>query len=154
VSGIITYVGVLQHLGATDMLGQVAADMNAPILAVLFVCCVAKSVSAFAYTTAMLAALVPRPIPLVASGEIPGWALICAIGICASIVDISPFSSVGAVLVASAPAGPTAHDPVADAVGPALGDHRARRGDRRAGAARDGPATLIAPTPWSWSSPL
>jgi hypothetical protein len=51
---------------------------------------------------AMLAALVPLAIPLVASGEIPGWALICAIGICASIVDISPFSSVGAVLVASA----------------------------------------------------
>ncbi|GAA1680958.1 hypothetical protein MMUR_06550 [Mycolicibacterium murale] len=102
VSGIITYVGVLQHLGATDMLGQVAADMNAPILAVLFVCCVAGLVSAFASTTAMLAALVPLAIPLVASGEIPGWALICAIGICASIVDISPFSSVGAVLVASA----------------------------------------------------
>ena len=103
VSGIITYVGVLQHLGATDMLGQIAADMDAPVLAVLFVCCVAGLVSAFASTTAMLAALVPLAIPLVASGEIPGWALICAIGICASIVDISPFSSVGAVLVASAP---------------------------------------------------
>jgi di/tricarboxylate transporter len=103
VSGIITYVGVLQHLGATDMLGELAANMDAPVLAVLFVCCVAGLVSAFASTTAMLAALVPLAIPLVASGEIPGWALICAIGICASIVDVSPFSSVGAVLVASAP---------------------------------------------------
>lgn len=103
VSGIITYVGVLQEFSATDMLGELAADMDAPILAVLFICCVAGLISAFASTTAMLAALVPLALPLVAAGDVPGWALMCAIGICASIVDISPFSSVGAVLVASTP---------------------------------------------------
>lgn len=101
VSGIITYVSVLQELGAITMLGDLAADMDAPLVAVLFICVVAGLISAFASTTAMLAALVPLAIPLVTAGDVPGWALICAIGICASIVDISPFSSVGAVLVSS-----------------------------------------------------
>ncbi len=49
----------------------------------------------------MLAALVPLALPLIAEGGIPGWALICAIGVCASIVDVSPFSTVGATYVAT-----------------------------------------------------
>lgn len=101
VTGIITYVGVLQELGALDMLGERAADLDVPILAAFLVCLVAALVSAFASTTAMLALLVPLAIPLIGAGGIPGWALICAIGICASIVDVSPFSSVGATIVAT-----------------------------------------------------
>jgi hypothetical protein len=41
-------------------------------------------------------------LPLVASGDVPGWALISALAVCASIVDVSPFSTVGATLIASA----------------------------------------------------
>ena len=49
----------------------------------------------------MLAALVPLALPLISEGGIPGWAMICAIGVCASIVDVSPFSTVGATYVAT-----------------------------------------------------
>ncbi len=49
----------------------------------------------------MLAALVPLSLPLISEGGVPGWALICAIGVCASIVDVSPFSTVGATYVAT-----------------------------------------------------
>lgn len=101
VTGIITYVGVLQELGTLNMLGERAADLDVPILAALLVCFVAALVSAFASTTAMLALLVPLALPLIDAGGIPGWAMICAIGICASIVDVSPFSSVGATIVAT-----------------------------------------------------
>jgi len=41
-------------------------------------------------------------VPLAASGGVAGWALISAMGVCASIVDVSPFSTTGALLVASA----------------------------------------------------
>ena len=61
--------------------------------------------SAFASTTGILAALVPLALPLAQSGTVPGWALICALGVCASIVDISPFSTTGATLIASAAEG-------------------------------------------------
>ena len=63
---------------------------------------IAGLVSAFASTTGILAALVPMAVPLAASGGVTGWALISAMGVCASIVDVSPFSTTGALLIASA----------------------------------------------------
>ncbi len=102
VGGIITYVGVLQEMGAVDMLGDAAAGLTVPLLAALVICAVGGLVSAFASTTGILAALVPLAIPLAQQGAIPGWALICALAVCSSLVDVSPFSTVGATLVASA----------------------------------------------------
>ncbi|MER5673200.1 SLC13 family permease [Pseudonocardia alni] len=101
VGGIITYVGVLQEIGSVDLLGDLAASLTVPLLAALVICAVCGLVSAFASTTGILAALVPLAIPLVQQGGIPGWALICALGVCSSIVDVSPFSTVGATLVAT-----------------------------------------------------
>ncbi|MEX3652955.1 MULTISPECIES: SLC13 family permease [Mycolicibacterium] len=101
VGGIITFVGVLDNLGSVDLLGEFAGHIGVPLLSALFICLVAGLVSAFASTTGMLAALVPLALPLVAAGGIPGWALMCALGVCASIVDVSPFSTVGATLVAT-----------------------------------------------------
>ena len=103
VGGIITYVGVLESMGALDMLGDFAAGMSVPLVAALTICFIGGLLSAFASTTGMLAALVPLAIPLVATGGIPGWAMICALAICAFIVDVSPFSTVGATIVATTP---------------------------------------------------
>jgi di/tricarboxylate transporter len=103
VGGIVTFVGVLQKLGAVDLLGQAAMDVGTPMLAALIICMTAGLVSAFASTTGILAALVPLAVPLATSGAVSDWALICALSVCASIVDVSPFSTTGATLVASAP---------------------------------------------------
>jgi di/tricarboxylate transporter len=102
VGGIITYVGVLQTMGTVDLLGEAARHVGAPLLTALVICFIAALVSAFASTTGILAALVPLALPLVASGDVAGWALISALAVCASIVDVSPFSTVGATLVATA----------------------------------------------------
>lgn len=103
VGGIVTFVGVLQKLGSVDLLGRGAIGVGTPLLAALVVCMIAALVSAFASTTGVLAALVPLAVPLAASGEIAGWALITALGVCATLVDASPFSNTGATLIASAP---------------------------------------------------
>jgi hypothetical protein len=102
VGGIVTFVGVLQHMGAVDFLGEGARHVGSPIAAALIICAVGGLVSAFASTTGVLAALVPLALPLVASGEVAGWAMISALGICSSIVDVSPFSTTGATVVAAA----------------------------------------------------
>ncbi len=102
VGGIVTFVGVLQHLGAVDLLGQSALGIGSPLAAAMVVCMIAALVSAFASTTGVLAALVPMAVPLAASGEVAGWALITALGVCATVVDASPFSNTGATLIASA----------------------------------------------------
>ena len=104
VGGIVTFVGVLQKMGAVDLLGQAAKQVGTPMVAALTICAVSGLISAFASTTGILAALVPLTLPLVAAGGVAGWALICALGVCASIVDCSPFSTTGATLVASAAA--------------------------------------------------
>ncbi|NMR29234.1 SLC13 family permease [Crystallibacter degradans] len=101
VGGIITFVGVLQEIGAVDLLGEAASQAGAPLVAALCICIIGGLVSAFASTTGMLAALVPLAIPLVADGNIAGWAVIAALGVCSSVVDVSPFSTVGATLVAT-----------------------------------------------------
>ncbi|GAA2000357.1 SLC13 family permease [Brevibacterium samyangense] len=103
VGGIITFVGVLQHMGAVDMLGEAAKSIGAPLVAAFVLCAVGGLVSAFASTTGILAALVPLALPLVADGHLPGWALIAALGVCSAVVDVSPYSTLGATVVATAP---------------------------------------------------
>ena len=103
VGGIVTFVGVLQRLGAIDLLGRGAVSVGTPLLAALIICMTAGLVSAFASTTGILAALVPLAVPLATSGGVSDWALISALSVCAAIVDVSPYSTTGATLVASAP---------------------------------------------------
>jgi di/tricarboxylate transporter len=101
VGGIITFVGVLQTMGSVERLAQAAGKAGTPIVAALVICIIGALVSAFASTTGILAALVPLALPLVASGGVPGWAMISALAVCSSIVDVSPYSTVGATLVAT-----------------------------------------------------
>jgi di/tricarboxylate transporter len=102
VGGIVTFVGVLQRMDAVNLLAHAAMNVGTPLVAALVICMIAGLVSAFASTTGILAALVPLAVPLATSGGVAGWALICAMGVCASIVDVSPFSTTGALLIASA----------------------------------------------------
>jgi Na+/H+ antiporter NhaD/arsenite permease-like protein len=74
VGGIVTFVGVLQTMGAVTLLGETASRIGAPLVASLVICIVGALVSAFASTTGILAAVVPLAVPLVADGGISGWA--------------------------------------------------------------------------------
>ena len=102
VGGIVTFVGVLQHMKAVDLLGHAAMNVGTPLVAAFVICAIAGLVSAFASTTGILTALVPMAVPLATSGGVAGWGLMSALGVCASIVDASPFSTTGALIVASA----------------------------------------------------
>lgn len=102
VGGIVTYVGVLQSLDAVNLLGRQVTALGTPLVAAVGICMIAALVSAFASTTAVLAALVPMAVPLAASGAVPGWALITTLGVSATVVDVSPFSNTGATLIAAA----------------------------------------------------
>ncbi|WP_153505045.1 SLC13 family permease [Cumulibacter manganitolerans] len=104
VGGIVTYIGVLRSMGALDTLGELAARVHAPLVGAVLILMVGALMSAFVSTTGILASLVPLAIPIVASGAVPGWALIAALGVCSSLVDVSPFSTVGATLTATSDA--------------------------------------------------
>jgi di/tricarboxylate transporter len=102
VGGIVTFVGVLQRLDAVNLLGHAAMNVGTPLVAAFVICMIAGLVSAFASTAGILAALVPMAVPLATSGGVSGWALLSAMGVCAAIVDASPFSTTGALIVATA----------------------------------------------------
>jgi hypothetical protein len=76
-------------------------NLGTPLVAAFIICMIAGLVSAFASTAGILAALVPMAVPLATSGGVSGWALMSLMGVCASIVDASPFSTTGALIVAS-----------------------------------------------------
>jgi di/tricarboxylate transporter len=101
VGGLLTFVGVLQKSGAVDMLGHLATTVSTPLVTALFICVVGGLVSAFASTTGILAALVPLALPVISAGGLSGWALISSLAVCASLVDLSPYSTTGATVVAS-----------------------------------------------------
>jgi di/tricarboxylate transporter len=102
ICGIVTYVGLMQSVGTVDYLGGMIGSAGAPLVAALLVCYIGAVVSAFASTTGILGALIPLAVPLMATGQVSAIGLVAALSISASVVDSSPFSTNGALVVANA----------------------------------------------------
>jgi di/tricarboxylate transporter len=103
VCGIVTYVGLLENIGAIDWLGEHVADIGAALIAAMLICYVGGVVSAFASTTGILGALIPLAVPFLKTGSVGAVGLIIALSISSSVVDASPFSTSGALTVANSP---------------------------------------------------
>ena len=102
VCGIVTYVAALQRYGTIDTVGGGIASMATPLVAALLLCAVAAVTSAFASSAGILGAMVPLALPLMAQGTLPATGVIVALALSATIVDATPFSTVGALVVANA----------------------------------------------------
>jgi di/tricarboxylate transporter len=97
---VVTYVALLQNQGVVDWLGNSVANIGAPLLAALVICLIGAVVSALASTTGILTALIPLAVPFLATGQVWAAGLIAALAISSSVVDCSPFSTNGALMVA------------------------------------------------------
>jgi di/tricarboxylate transporter len=105
ICGMLTFVGVLEEAGTIEFVSNGVATMGMPLLAALLICFIGAIVSAFASSTAILAALIPLAVPFLSTGEIGAVGVICALAVAATIVDVSPFSTNGALVLANAPEG-------------------------------------------------
>ncbi|TLM86042.1 SLC13 family permease [Pseudarthrobacter sp. NamE5] len=103
VAGMITYVSLLQHVGVIDTLAEQALALGAPLLIALVLCYVIGIGSAFASSTALLTAFIPLAGPLLATSSLSASGTVAALAIAATVVDVSPFSTDGALVVANAP---------------------------------------------------
>ena len=103
ICGMLTFVGVLEKAGTIKFVSNGVADLGMPLLAALLICYIGGIVSAFASSTAILAALIPLAVPFLATGEIGAVGVIAALAVSATIVDVSPFSTNGALVLANAP---------------------------------------------------
>lgn len=102
ICGVITYVALLERHGIVSALGQVVAGVGSPWLAALLLCLVAGLVSAFASSTALLGVVIPLAAPVLAGGGLDPVGLVAALAVATTIVDTSPFSTNGALVVAHA----------------------------------------------------
>ncbi|NUL49264.1 SLC13 family permease [Cellulosimicrobium funkei] len=104
VCGLVTLIEVLDRAGTIERVGTSVAGVGNVVVGALLICFVAGLVSAFASSTGVIGALVPLSAPLMASGDISPMFILIAVALSATVVDASPFSSVGALVTASAPA--------------------------------------------------
>lgn len=102
VSGMIVYISMLTDAGVIDSLSGMAVMMGIPIVVALVLCYVIGISSAFASSTALLTAFIPLAGPLLASSGMSATAVVSAMAISATIVDVSPFSTDGALIIANA----------------------------------------------------
>jgi di/tricarboxylate transporter len=101
--GVSTYVGVLQKMGTIDFVGHSVAGLASPLIAALLLCLIGAVVSAFASSTAVLGSLIPLAVPFLQAGTgVDPIGFIAAMAVASTIVDVSPFSTNGALVLANA----------------------------------------------------
>jgi len=103
VAGVSTYAAVLTEAKAPEFVGNWAAGLGAAVIGALVLCYVGGVVSAFASSTALLPVIIPIAVPLIANGGIGAAAFVAALAISSTIVDVSPFSTNGALMLANRP---------------------------------------------------
>jgi len=101
--GVSTYVGVMSKMGTIDFVGHSVAGFTSPLMAALLLCFVGAVVSAFASSTAVLGSLIPLAVPfLQGDAGVSAIGFIAAMAVSSTIVDVSPFSTNGALVLANA----------------------------------------------------
>lgn len=103
VAGVSTFATILETAGAPEYVGNWAAGLGAAVLGALILCYVGGVVSAFASSTALLPIIIPIAIPLIDGGGISAVGIVAALAVSSTIVDVSPFSTNGALMVANRP---------------------------------------------------
>lgn len=101
VCGVVTYVAALQRYGTVTAVGGGIAALGSPLLVAFLLCAVGAVTSALASSAGILGALVPLATPLLAQGELATTGVVVALALSATVVDATPFSTVGALVVAN-----------------------------------------------------
>ncbi|GAP50100.1 SLC13 family permease [Streptomyces azureus] len=103
ICGVLTYVGVLDEMGTITWAGEGVGNIGLPLLAAVLLCYIGALVSAFASSVGIMGALIPLAVPFLERGEIGAIGMVAALAVSATVVDVSPFSTNGALVLAAAP---------------------------------------------------
>jgi di/tricarboxylate transporter len=102
IAGVLTFVFVLQEAGTIDYVGEAVTGLGAPLLVALLLCYIGGVVSAFASSTAIIGVAILLAVPFLQAGEIGAVGVSVALSVSSTIVDVSPFSTNGALVLAAA----------------------------------------------------
>ena len=103
VAGVSCYAAILTEAGSPEFVGDWAAGLGVAAIGALVLCYVGGVVSAFASSTALLPVIIPIAVPLVSDGGINAALFVAALAVSSTIVDVSPFSTNGALMLANRP---------------------------------------------------
>ena len=104
VCGVLTYVAVLQEAGTVDYVGEAIVALGVPLIAALLLCYLGGVLSAFASSAGILGVAIPLALPFLQQGAVGAIGMVAALAVASTVVDVSPFSTNGALVLASAPA--------------------------------------------------
>ena len=102
IAGVLTFVFVLQEAGTIDYVGKAVTGIGAPLLVALLLCYIGAVVSAFASSVAIIAVAIALAVPFLQGGAIGAVGVVVALSVASTIVDVSPFSTNGALVLANA----------------------------------------------------
>jgi di/tricarboxylate transporter len=101
VAGLLTYVDVLDQIGTVDYVEALISSTTNPLVAALAASYVGGVISAFASTAGILGVAIPLAGSVLQDPSIPAIGAVSAVAIASAIVDVSPFSTNGALLLAN-----------------------------------------------------
>ncbi|MGY1741733.1 MULTISPECIES: SLC13 family permease [unclassified Blastococcus] len=102
IAGVLSFVFVLQEAGTIDYVGEAVIGLGTPLLIALLLCYIGGVVSAFASSTAIIGVAIALAVPFLQSGDIGTVGVVVALSVASTIVDVSPFSTNGALVLANA----------------------------------------------------
>ena len=101
VAGIITYIGVLSKVGTIEYVTLLIEKVGNPYITSLVAGYIGGIVSAFASTTGILGVIFPMVAPILTDSTISTMGVVIMISLSASLVDICPFTTGGALYLAN-----------------------------------------------------
>jgi dicarboxylate carrier protein MatC len=102
VCGVVTYMGVLSANGTIDYLGEKATELPWPLVTALVLLFAVGLISAVGSSFGIILIALPLAAPLLESGQIGIAGFVIALAFCATVVDVSPFSTNGVIVLATA----------------------------------------------------
>ncbi|WP_255413806.1 SLC13 family permease [Pseudonocardia sp. MH-G8] len=101
IGGLLTYVGLMQHLGAFEQLSNLLRIEASPALSLLLLCYIAGVTSFAASSIAVFVTAMPLLPPLVEAGVSPVGAVL-ALALASVLVDINPLGITGGLILSAA----------------------------------------------------
>jgi Na+/H+ antiporter NhaD/arsenite permease-like protein len=101
ICGVLTYVGVLEQAGTIDYSSGKIVAIGIPTIAALLLCYLGGITSAFASSIGILAVVIPLSVPFLQEGNVSAIGMVTALAFAATVVDVSPFSTNGALILAN-----------------------------------------------------
>ena len=100
IGGVLTYIAVLEAAGTVEWVSSGIGAIGVPLVAALLLFYLAGIVSALASSLGIIGVVLALSLPFLQEGSVELGGFIAGLAFAATIVDISPFSTNGAMLLA------------------------------------------------------